>query len=176
MAKIIKIISAATVLLTICFSLFYYFTNRESFLTIAITFGTVAYHFCIRLVIGALFNIKMKNKADYTKRWYQVGSLEQKLYQRMNIKKWKNKMPTYDADIFNVSKHSWDEIAQAMCQSELVHETNIMFSFVPVIASIRFGAFPVFLVTSVLSAAFDLVFVFIQRYNRPRILKMKRKS
>lgn len=94
----------------------------------------------------------------------------------MNIKKWKNKMPTYNIDIFDISKHSWDEIAQAMCQSELVHETNIIFSFLPMIASIWFGAFAVFFVTSILSAVFDLMFVFMQRYNRSRILKMKERA
>ena len=59
-----------------------------------------------------------------------------------------------------------------MCQSELVHETNIVLSFVPLAASVRFDAFPVFLITSICSAAFDLLFVIMQRYNRFRILKM----
>ena len=176
MAKIIKMTFVITVLAAICFFLLYYFINIGLFLTAAITFGTAAYHFCIRLVIGMLFNIKMQNKADYTKKWYRVSSLEQKLYQKMNVKKWKNKMPTYNIDIFDVSKHSWDEIAQAMCQSELVHETNIIFSFFPMIASIWFGAFAVFFVTSILSAVFDLMFVFMQRYNRSRILKMKERA
>ena len=94
MAKIIKMTSVITVLAAICFFLLYYFINIGLFLTAAITFGTAAYHFCIRLVIGMLFNIKMQNKADYTKKWYRGSSLEQKLYQKMNIKKWKNKMPT----------------------------------------------------------------------------------
>ena len=176
MAKIIKMTSVITVLAAICFFLLYYFINIGLFLTAAITFGTAAYHFCIRLVIGMLFNIKMQNKADYTKKWYRGSSLEQKLYQKMNIKKWKNKMPTYNIDIFDASKHSWDEIAQAMCQSELVHETNIVFSFLPMIASIWLGAFSVFFVTSILSAVFDLMFVFMQRYNRSRILKMKERA
>ena len=35
------------------------------------------------------------------------------------------------------------------------------------------GAFEVFLVTSILSAGFDLLFVFMQRFNRSRILKIR---
>lgn len=37
----------------------------------------------------------------------------------------------YRPDTFSSKNHTWVEIAQAMCQSELVHETNIVFSFVP---------------------------------------------
>lgn len=176
MAKTMKIVAVVSVLSAVCFSLIYRFTDVSLFISLAITSGTIAYHFCIRLIIGQLFNIIMKNKADYTKKWYQVSGAEQKLYKKLKVKKWKEKMPTYDKDIFDVSKHSWDEIAQAMCQSELVHEVNILFSFVPIIAAVRFGAFAVFLITSVMGAAFDLMFVFMQRYNRPRVLKMIRRK
>ena len=65
-----------------------------------------------------------------------------------------------------------DEIAQAMCQAELVHETIVILSFVPVAFSAVFGAFWVFLITSLCAAAFDLMFVIIQRYNRPRIIRL----
>ena len=81
-------------------------------------------------------------------------------------------MPTYDNSLFDLSKHSLDEIAQAMCQSELVHETITIFSLVPILFSIWFGAFWVFFITSVLGALFDLMFVIMQRYNRPRIIKI----
>lgn len=58
-----------------------------------------------------------------------------------------------------------------MCQSEIVHETNILLSFVPLIVSVPFGEFNVFFITSICSAAFDLLFVIMQRYNRSRIVK-----
>lgn len=175
MKKVISTVSVITVIAAIFFSFFYYFTSKKLFLTLAITFGTTAYHFCIRLLIGTLLNLKMKNKADYTKKWYHVSSLEQKFYRKIQVQKWKNKMPTYDRSSFHPAAHSWDEIAQAMCQSELVHELNVIFSFLPVFASIWVGAFSVFFVTSITGAAFDFMFVIIQRYNRPRILKIRKK-
>ena len=127
-------------------------------------------------MVGVVVDMIMHNKADYHKKWYQVSDIEMKLYQKMKVKKWKNKMPTYNADIFDVSKHSWDEIVQATCQSELVHEINVIFSFLPIISSIWFDSFGVFLITSTLGAAFDMMFVIMQRFNRTRILKMKRKK
>jgi hypothetical protein len=126
-------------------------------------------------MVGVVIDSIMHNKANYHKKWYHVGEFEMKLYQKMKVKKWKNKMPTYNADTFDVSKHSWDEIIQATCQAELVHEINVIFSFLPIFASIWFDSFGVFLITSVLGAAFDLMFVMMQRFNRTRILKIKQK-
>ena len=81
-------------------------------------------------------------------------------------------MPTYDAEVFDVKKHSWEEIVQAMCQAELVHEVIALCSFLPIIASVWFGALGVFVITSMLSAFFDLMFVCMQRFNRSRVMKI----
>ena len=175
MARAMKRISVITLLLTI-FSYFLYKTIELSFLfDFTITFGTIAYHFIIRLIIGMVVDLIMHNKADYQKKWYQVSKFEMKLYQKMKVKKWKNHMPTFDEDIFDISKHSWDEIAQATCQSEIIHEIDVIFSFLPVVSSIWFNSFWTFLITSIAGAVFDLMFVMMQRFNRTRILKMKRK-
>ena len=175
MSKTIKIISVITLVFTIVFALLYSFIDTDVFLTLAITFGTTAYHFIVRLIIGGVINAVMKNKADYNKKWYRVDKIEMKFYKIIGVKKWKNKMPTYNNDFFDINKHSWDEIIGAMCQAEVVHETIAIFSFLPVIATVWFGAFWVFLITSVCGAIFDLMFVFMQRFNRQRILKMKSK-
>ncbi len=176
MAKTMKLIALVSIALTLCTALLYSLSDMEIFLTLSITFGTIAYHFCIRLFIGQIYNAVMKNKADYTKKWFQTGKIEQSLYKKLNVKKWKKNMPTYDSSLFDGSVHSWEEIAQAMCQAELVHETNIPFSFLPIISAIWFGALPVFVITSVLGALYDLLFVIMQRYNRPRIVKFIKRN
>ena len=173
MARAMKRISVITLLVTICSYFLYKATALSFLIDFTITFGTIAYHFIIRLMIGVVVDLIMQNKADYQKKWYQVSNFEIKLYQKLKVKKWKNYMPTFDADTFDISKHSWDEIAQATCQSEIVHEIDVIFSFVPVVASIWFHSFWVFLLTSIAGAVFDLMFVMMQRFNRTRILKMK---
>jgi len=175
MAKTMKRISAISLLLTICFFILYRITNYRFLFPFIITFGTTAYHFMIRLTVGVVLNSVMHNRANYRKKWYQVSEFEMKIYQKIKVKKWKSKMPTFDADVFDISKHSWDEIVQATCQSELVHEIDVIFSFLPVAASVWFGSFWVFLITSALGAVFDLMFVMMQRFNRLRIMKMKRR-
>ncbi len=132
MMRFIAIFSTAGAALAAAF--FQYF-QAGTLLTLAITFGTIAYHFGIRLLTGLFYNAWMKNRADYTKKWYRVHPWETKLYRFLRVKAWKNKMPANDPLAFSSNRHTWDEVAQAMCQSELIHETNMALSFIPVIAS-----------------------------------------
>ena len=176
MAKIMKVIALFSVLNTMFCAVLYMNTEHDLAFTSMITFGTISYHFIMRLLTGFVINFFLDNHVDYRARWFQVSAIEQKLYNKLKVKKWKGKMPTYDPGCFDRNIHSWDEIAQAMCQAELVHEIIIILSFVPIFASIPFGALAVFVITSVLAACFDAVFVIMQRYNRPRIIKLMKSS
>ena len=176
MSKVMKWAAAVSVAATFLFSILYAHLRSAFLLPFAITFATVSYHLCVRLLIGTLYHSLMKNRADYRRAWYQLHSWERKIYDRLQVKRWKDKMPTYDMAAFDPRIHSWDEIAQAMCQSELVHETNVIFSFLPLLAAIWAGSLPVFLITSVLSACYDLLFVIMQRYNRPRIIRLTQRQ
>ena len=145
-------------------------------LALAITCGTAAYHLGVRLLVGRAYDRWMGNRADLTRKWYQPRPWEEPLYRRLGVKSWKDRMPTFYPDEFSPEKHSWGEIAQTMCQSELVHETNILISFLPLAAAIPFGAFWVFFLTSLGGALFDLSLVILQRYNRPRILRLAQRQ
>lgn len=176
MPKLIKLITIFCFAATIFTTILYFYFHGDGYLTLAITFGTTTYHLGMRLLVGLFYNVGMNNQADYTKKWYQIHSWESKLYQFLKVKTWKGKMPTYNPEIFSIKNHTWDEIAQAMCQSELVHETSMILSFIPLIASKWFGSFYVFLITSVCAAMFDLLFVIMQRYNRARVMKIVSKK
>lgn len=172
MQKLIKGITMGTLAATALFALLFRRYHADILLSLAITAGTICYHFGMRLVIGFLYDCFMRNRADYRKPRYNLKPWEAALYERLHVKAWKAKIPTYDPDLFDPRKHSWDEIAQAMCQSELVHETIVVLSFLPILASIWFGSMGVFVITSVLAAGVDLIFVIVQRYNRPRIIRI----
>ena len=175
MAKKMKNIAILSLLLTIC-SIFFYTKTKSGFLlSLSITFVTISYHFLMRLFVGWIIDKILHNHVDYRQKWFQVSKTEQKFYQMIKVNKWKKKMPTYDATVFDQSRHSWDEIAQATCQAELVHEIIMILSFLPVLFSRWLGALPVFVVTSVLSAGVDVMFVMMQRFNRNRIVKRKKR-
>ena len=161
-----------SLLLTIVLFAWYSCTSNKILLSFAITFGTIAYHLIMRLLVGLVFNLTMNNKADYKKRWYQVSCWEMPLYEKLRVKKWKGKMPTYEVSQFDPKKHTWEEIIQAMCQAELVHETIAVLSFMPILAGIWLGDYLVFIITSFVAAMVDMSFVIMQRYNRQRITKI----
>lgn len=174
MAKKMKQITIISFVLFGVFAVIYLQTGKC--ISGMITFATIAYHFAMRLLVGEIFDRCMHNRADYTKKWYQLKEWENRLYKTIKVKKWKAKMPTYQPDLFSPKKHTWDEVAQAMCQAELVHETIIIFSFLPIAASIFLGSFWVFFITSVMAAGLDTSFVIMQRYNRPRVVKIALKE
>ena len=62
------------------------------------------------------------------------------------------------------------------CVAEITHEIIILLSFAPLLVIPKFGAAPVFVITSLLAALFDGIFVIMQRYNRPRLLRLSRKE
>ena len=172
MKKIIKNITIISFILTLLFSAVYFHTENSASLSLAITMGTTLYHFAMRLVVGFFYDRIMNNKADLSRWWYQPKGFEKRIYNWLNVKNWKGIMPSYEPELFDPQKHTWNEIAQAMCQAELVHETIILLSFVPILFAKLFGALPVFVITSLLAAAFDMIFVIMQRYNRPRVIKL----
>ena len=164
--QIIYTLTAILTAGTVATTILYQSTSKEILLTLAITFGTCAYHFIMRLLVGSIVNSILHNKVDCCKRWFQVSESEKKIYEKLGVKKWKNKMPTYRPDWFDPRLHSWKEIAQTMCQSEVGHEIIAVLSFLPVIVVLFF------FITSIVSAGMDLIFVIMQRYNRQRIMRI----
>ncbi|WP_409967463.1 hypothetical protein RFF05_12820 [Bengtsoniella intestinalis] len=155
--------------LTVLAVALYYLGGQWWLKTVAIATGTTCYHFAMRLAVGTWYQWKFANQMDYHHGWFAPKSWEKPLYDRLQVKRWKRHLPTYDPAVFDVKQHSYQEIVMAMCQSELVHETIIILSFLPIFVSYFFGARGVFLVTSILATMVDLSFVVMQRYNRPRM-------
>lgn len=143
--------------------------------TFAITTLTIAFHFDSRLLIGNIMPL-FKHKINPNAPYFQLKKGEEKIYKKLNVKSWKSKVPTYDPDEFDIKKHSVDEIIINTCNSEIIHTLNIFISYIPVLFSIWFDSLPVFIITSVLASIYDLQFVILQRYNRPRLIKIAHKK
>lgn len=169
-----KMIAVSAVTLALMFVFWGIFlTNRKPlFFTLGIIALTICFHFTIRLVIAGLIDYKLKNRVDYTKKWFEPREFEQKLYKALRVKKWKDIMPTADENNFSLKKHTFEEILMAGCQAEIVHEACAVSGFLTMFFAIPFGYWWVFLITSIGGALFDMVFVVIQRFNRPRLMKI----
>jgi len=145
-------------------------------LSCAISFGTTAYHFVMRLMVGAIVPKATNYNFDYRRGWFQPRKWEPELYRKLGVKGWKGKLPTYAPEQFSLKTNSLHRIIQNMCGAEIVHEIIVVLSFLPLAAVPVFGALPVFLITSLLSALFDSLFVMAQRYNRPRLVRICEKQ
>ena len=87
--QIIYTLTAILTAGTVATTILYQSTSKEILLTLAITFGTCAYHFIMRLLVGSIVNSILHNKVDCCKRWFQVSESEKKIYEKLGVKKWK---------------------------------------------------------------------------------------
>lgn len=170
---------AAVISMVLMFAAFgiYRLNDVRFYVTFGITAMTVCYHFTIRLFIGNIVDAIMCNEADWRKPWFRQRKFEEKLYKKLKVKRWKNRLPTIDENAFDLAKTPIERIIGATCQSEIVHELDVLASLAAILFAIPFGDLWVFLITSILGAAFDMIFVIMQRYNRPRLLRtLKRRN
>lgn len=162
--------------LTIVFRIVAERTDSSFYFACYVTFLTIFYHFAMRIAAGeAITLIYRKRKFNYTSPWYKEKSFEKELYSILKVKKWKSQAITAKPYQFDVKERTYDELLHNMTQAEIVHETAMVLSFVPLFFIIPYGAPAVFIITSILSCTLDASFVIIQRYNRPRLLKIKKR-
>lgn len=172
MKKTMHILTISFVISTLAAYLVYYLTGNVIIYSVFVTFLTFSYHFVMRLIVGALIYLVPNRLFDWSNIWFRQRKFERKIYSFLKVKKWKIFMPTYNPESFSLKDNSPEQIAETMCSAELCHEVIIIFSFVPILFSLKFGVLPVFVVTSILAAMIDLMFVIIQRFNRPRIIRL----
>ena len=157
----------------ICFAVYYGNINKNSILLwIGITCFTIMYHLWMRIIMG---NVTKLFKINYKQRWFRERKFEKNLYKLLQVKKWKGKALTYNPELFSLKNYSLEEIANTMSKSETDHWINELISLSTLLFAILWGEFWIFLITAILAMLFDGQFIVIQRYNRPRIVKILEK-
>ncbi len=170
-SQVMKAVAAITCAATICFTTLYHIFHSDWLFSATISFGTTFYHFGMRLLVGALVP-PLKS----TSAWFRPRKWETAIYRFLRVKEWKQHLPTYDPSQFSLTENTFEQVIRNMCSAEIVHEIIIICSFLPLLVIPVFGAWPVFLITSVLAALFDSLFVMAQRYNRPRLERIYKKQ
>jgi len=112
--KAMKSTMVFAVLATIVFTILYRITENGVLLSLAITAGTISYHFVMRYTVAGVFSHTMHNRANLSRKWYQQKKWEKKLYRKLHVKQWKNKMPTYEPSYFDLRLHTPEEIASVI--------------------------------------------------------------
>lgn len=117
-------------------------------------------------------NVSKLFKPNPKSWWFREKPFEKKLYKLLRVKKWKGKALTYNPEAFSLKTNSLDDVAMIMVKSELDHWINQIISLLSVLFSLIWGRFAIFLITAICAMLFDGQFIVIQRYNRPRIMKV----
>lgn len=142
-----------------------------------VTAATFFYHLGIRLLVGAATRNGLRNRIDVKHPWFARRKWEKTFYERLGVKKWKGRLPTYFPQDFSFKLHTPAEVVQAMCISEVGHEINIVCSFLPLLAALCLPRLRedwiIFAITGILALGGDVPFLLMQRYNRPRVLALQ---
>lgn len=150
----------------------YLLTKNVIIETLTITIGISLYHFAMRLAVGTVVNVLMKNQANHENAWFREKSFEGKLYKLLRVRTWRKHLPTYSPSTFDPSQKTVREIVGATCQAEVVHEVIMVLSLLPITLIPLLGGAAALIVTSILSMLFDSLFVTLQRYQRPKLVKV----
>ena len=156
----------------ICFYLYYgNIYKNETILWAGITAFTITYHFWVRIILGNVSKLFNKH-INYKQWWFKEKGFEKGLYKMLRVKEWKGKALTYNPESFSLKEHSLDEIANTMVKSEVDHWINEVISLSTLLFIIPWGRTWAFIISAIAAMIFDSQFIIIQRYNRPRILKV----
>ena len=168
---------AITVITSIaCFILYYgNIYKNEIILWIGITAFTIMYHFWVRIIMGNVSKL-FKKHINCKQWWFKERNFEKRFYKLLRVKKWKGKALTYNPESFSLKEYSLEEIANTMSKSEVDHWINEIISLSTLLFAIPWGEFWIFLITAIAAMIFDSQFIIIQRYNRPRIVKILEKK
>ena len=164
---------AITILISIiCFTLYYKeIYKTEAILWIGIIAFTIMYHFWVRIIMGNVSKLFTKF-INYNDWWFKEKKFEKRLYKLLKVKEWKGKALTYNPESFSLKKHTLEEIANTMAKSEVDHWINEVISLSTLLFIIPWGRVWAFTISAIAAMIFDSQFIIIQRYNRPRIMKI----
>ena len=141
--------------------------------------------FWVGLHLGTAYAVtsvprRLRERAfDYRKRWFRVSPAEMRLYRKIRLPAWKDRLPQYNRDFDKrslppeVTAEYLSEYLFITCQAETVHILIAVFGY----ASLLFCLLcehparnvPLFFALATVLGLCNLPFILTQRYNRCRL-------
>ena len=176
MGNLLRTANISSLVLAIISTVSYFLFEKFFLFVMLLVFWTMFYHLCFRDIGGVVIDKAFNNVINYKRKWFQPHKWEKPLYNLFKVKSWKLYMPTFDPSLFSMEKHTFEEILMASCQAEIVHEVNMLLSLLPIILLIwtkhSLPLIMFFVISSICASLIDSLFVMIQRFNRPRMLRV----
>ncbi len=108
--------------------------------------------------------------------WFKEKRFEARLYSALGVKKWKGRAAVYSPRLLKRQGKDLCGMVMYMCHAELVHELAAFLSpSVFLLLIWREVDILVLIASALIFAAVHLCFAAIQRYNRPRCLRIMKK-
>lgn len=170
-----SVILFVTLTSAVCFFLYYSgIFQSDVVLWIGIVSFMILFHFGGRIFMGEMTK---KLKINYNHPFYKQRKFEKKLYKILRVRKWKDKVLTFEPEMYDFQNRTLPQLATTMAKSELDHWINEIISIISIFFTLIWGCFPAFFISAVLAMIFDAQFIIVQRYNRPIVLRlMQRKA
>lgn len=166
------VIACALIATCFCFYVYYSATFvNEIVLWIGIVSFTILYHFWGRIILGNISKL-FRRFISYKSWWFKERDFEKELYEKLQVKKWKKNALTYNPEQFDLKENSIEKVLQTMTKSEVDHWINELVSISTMFFGLLWGHTWIFVLTALAAMIFDAQFIIIQRYNRPRMIRV----
>ena len=171
-----SIITICVLVTTVCFCCYYgNYNDSIVILWCGITTFTITYHLWVRIILGNVSKL-LRKYINYEQRWFKEKKFEKNLYKILKVKEWKGKALTYNPELFDLKQNSLKQIVDIMTKSEVDHWINELVSISTMFFGLIWGKTWLFVLTAIAAMIFDAQFIVIQRYNRPRVIKILEKQ
>ena len=141
----------------------------------------VGLHFAVGSLVDSLPEPLRLRWFDRRHRLFHVSVREMKLYRRIGLPKWKDRLPQNNRDFDKrhlspeLSRGYLEKFLLVTCQSEVIHYIIAAGGFLSLLFSLLCEhpkkELPLFFWIAMFMAVGNLPFAMIQRYNRFRLLK-----
>ncbi len=146
--------------------------GEEWLFYIFIFFVSVDLHFLIMFISAPIVSLLFRKRFNYNCLWFKQGRFETKLYRTLRVKRWKTLLPTYHTIDYSTKHYNFETVIQNMCHAEVVHEVITLTSYLAVLFGLIVSNYGLLILFSAIFSTLHMPFIIVQRYNRPRILKI----
>ncbi len=176
--RTLYIISGACVVMMFVFMALFVRSRNDAMLIIGVIMLNASFQLITRLLIGSICEGIFENGINSSADWFKTTELEERFYGSMGIKYLKKNLPKFERTDFSLRTQSIQDIIDAGCEIEAEHEICIGAALLGMLLAIPFGYVWIFAIVAVGAVVFDLLFVAVQRYNRPRLetVQLKRRA
>ncbi len=153
-------------------------TGGKLYHLIFIFFLVLFIHGLFRILVPSFLFLIFRYRFDPESFWFSEKSFERGLYERLNVKSWKSFVEklSFHPHRFDMEKHDDAFILSYMCHAELCHEITIILDLMTCLMAGNIIEFIFLLILALVLVSLEMSFITVQRYNRPRLLRIKKRK